>query len=159
MPWIVRVPGRVAPGTACDVPVISNDLYPTLLELAGVPVPPGQAVDAVSLVPLLDRKGGMPERSLFWHYPHYSNQGGRPAGAVLVGRYKLVDFFEDNHVELYRLADDEGERKDLASAEPARAEEMRKLLADWRRDVGAQMPTPNPDPVDPFDPKALPPKK
>src|SRR5436190_21730677 len=158
VPWIVRVPGRVAPDTACDVPVISNDLYPTLLELAGVPVPPGQAVDAVSFVPLLDRKGGLPERSLFWHYPHYSNQGGRPGGAIRTGTYKLLEFFEDSRAELYDLAADPGEQHDLAAAQPERVEEMKKKLAAWRASVDAQMPTPNPEPVEPFGPKGLPPK-
>src|SRR6185295_11982265 len=73
VPWIVRVPGRVTAGSECDTPVISQDLYPTLLELAGAAVPKDQAIDAVSLVPLLVRKGALPERPLFWHYPHYSN--------------------------------------------------------------------------------------
>ena len=73
----------------------------TRVIVGGVPVPPGQAVDAVSLVPLLDRKGGLPERSLFWHYPHYSNQGGRPGGAIRTGSFKLLEFFEDSRVELY----------------------------------------------------------
>ncbi len=159
IPWIVRVPGRVAPKTECEVPVITQDLYPTLLELAGVPVPAGQAIDAVSSVPLLDRKGGMPERPLFWHYPHYSNQGGRPGGAMRSGNFKLVEFFEDSRVELYDLASDPGEEHDLASSQSERAQEMRKKLADWRASVGAQMPTPNPDPVEPFGPKGLPPKQ
>jgi arylsulfatase A-like enzyme len=158
VPWIVRVPGRVAAGSECGVPVVSNDLYPTLLELAGVPVPAGQAVDALSLVPLLDRKGAVPERSLFWHYPHYSNQGGRPGGALRDGNYKLVEFFEDSRVELYDLASDPAELHDLAAAQPERAEEMRKRLAGWRAAVGAQMPSPNPDPVEPFGPKGIPPK-
>ena len=74
------------------------------------------------------------------------------------GNFKLVEFFEDSKVELYDLASDPGERQDLASSQPERAEEMRKRLAEWRASVGAQMPTPNPDPVDPFGPKALPPK-
>jgi arylsulfatase A-like enzyme len=159
IPWIVRMPGRVAPKTECDVPVITQDLYPTLLELAGVPVPAGQATDAVSIVPLLDRKGGLPDRPLYWHYPHYSNQGGRPGGAMRSGRWKLVEFFEDSRVELYDLASDPGEQHDLASSQPERAQQMRKQLADWRASVGAQMPTPNPDPVDPFGPKGLPPKQ
>jgi arylsulfatase A-like enzyme len=158
VPWIVRVPGRVAAGSECGVPVVSNDLYPTLLELAGVPVPAGQAVDAVSLVPLLDRKGAVPERPLFWHYPHYSNQGGRPGGAIRDGNYKLLEFFEDSRVELYDLASDPAEQRDLAAAQPERAEEMRKRLAGWRAAVGAQMPSPNPDPVEPFGPKGIPPK-
>jgi arylsulfatase A-like enzyme len=158
VPWIVRMPGRVAAKTECDVPIISQDLYPTLLELAGVPLPAGQAVDALSIVPLLDRKGALPERPLFWHYPHYSNQGGRPGGAMRSGPYKLVEFFEDSKVELYDLASDPGEQHDLAAAQPERAEAMRKQLADWRKSVDAQMPTPNPDPVEPFGPKGLPPK-
>jgi arylsulfatase A-like enzyme len=156
VPWIVRMPGRVATGSECDTPVISQDLYPTLLELSGVPVPKDQAVDAVSLVPLLDRKGSLPERSLFWHYPHYSNQGGRPGGAVRTGNYKLIEFFEDSKVELYDLSTDPGEERDLAPAQPERAEEMRKRLADWRKSVDAQMPTVNPDPVEPFGPKGNP---
>jgi arylsulfatase A-like enzyme len=159
VPLVVRAPGRVAAGSTCDVPVISADLYPTLLAMAGLSVPAGQKVDGVSYVPLLLGTGGIANRPLFWHYPHYSNQGGRPAGAVLADGYKLVEFFEDNRVELYRFPQDEGELKDLASAEPARAEAMRKMLADWRRDVGAQMPMPNPNPVDPFGPQGLPPGK
>jgi arylsulfatase A-like enzyme len=139
--------------------VITPDLYPTLLELAGVPVPPKQAVDAVSLVPLLLKKGGLPERTFYWHYPHYSNQGGRPGGAIRSGTFKLVEFFEDSRVELYDLASDPGEERDLAAAQPERAEQLRKGLAEWRKSVDAQMPTPNPDPVDPFGPKALPPKE
>lgn len=158
VPWIVRAPGRVAPASECDTPVISQDLYPTLLELAGVPAPAGQAMDAVSIVPLLTKTAGLPERPLFWHYPHYSNQGGRPGGAMRSGAYKLVEFFEDSRVELYDLAADPGEQRDLAAAQPERAEKMRKELADWRKAVGAQMPTTNPEPVDPFGPKALPPK-
>jgi arylsulfatase A-like enzyme len=152
VPWIVRMPGRVAAGTTCDVPVISNDLYPTLLQLAGVAVPPGQALDAASLVPLLDRSGAIPERPLYWHYPHYSNQGGRPSGAVRMGDWKLLEFYEDSHVELYDLAKDPGEQQDLAAAQPERAAAMKKQFAEWRVSVGAQMPTPNPKPVDPFPP-------
>lgn len=153
VPLMVRMPGRVPAGTTNEVPVISNDLYPTLLDLSGVPVPPNQAVDAVSLVPLLDRKGSIPERPLYWHYPHYSNQGGRPAGALRSGDWKLVEWFEDGRVELFDLAKDPGELQDLAAAQPERAASMKKTLADWRVAVGAQMPTPNPKPVDPFPPQ------
>jgi arylsulfatase A-like enzyme len=150
VPWIVRLPGRVSAGSTCDVPVITTDLYPTLMALARLPMPPEQAVDGVSLVPLLERKGPIDSRPLFWHYPHYSNQGGRPGSAVRVGNYKLIEFFEDDHVELYDLAADPGETHDLASAQPSRAAELRKLLAGWRKSVDAQMPTVNPNPVEPF---------
>jgi arylsulfatase A-like enzyme len=156
IPWIVRMPGRVAAGSECSAPVISQDLYPTLLELAGAPVPKDQAIDAVSLVPLLDRKGSIPDRPLFWHYPHYSNQGGRPGGAMRAGSYKLVEFFEDSRVELYDLSTDPGEERDLAAAQPERAAELTRRLHSWRDSVGAQMPTPNPEPVEPFGPKGNP---
>jgi len=159
VPWIVRLPGRVPAGSACDVPVVSNDVYPTLMDLAGLPMPPEQKVDGVSIVPLLERKGGIAERTLFWHYPHYSNQGGRPCGALRAGSSKLLEFFEDSRIELYDLARDEGEQKDLAAGSSGRAEELRKRLAGWRESVAAQMPSPNPDPVEPFGPRGVPPKK
>ena len=157
VPWIVRLPGRVAAGSTCDVPVISNDLYPTFLALAGLPMPLEQKVDGVSIVPLLEQKGTLAERTLFWHYPHYSNQGGRPGGALLSGSMKLVEFFEDMRGEAYDLAKDIGEQQDLAAAQAQRIEELKKALADWRQSVGAQMPTPNPDPVEPFGPLGIPP--
>jgi arylsulfatase A-like enzyme len=152
-PLIVRVPGRVRPGSLSDTPVISNDLYPTLLELSGIAPPPGQALDALSLVPLLDAKGSLPERPLYWHYPHYSNQGGRPAGALRLGSWKLVEWFEDGRLELFDLAADPGEERDLAPSMPEKAAALRKQMADWRSSVGAQMPAPNPNPVDPFPPQ------
>ena len=77
----------------CDVPVIHCDFYPTLLAMAGLTVPTEQKVDGVSFAPLLEQKGGIAARPLFWHYPHYSNQGGRPCGAVRVGDDKLLEFF------------------------------------------------------------------
>lgn len=115
-------------------------------------MPAAQQVDGVSIAPLLERTGRIADRPLFWHYPHYSNQGGRPGGAVCVGQYRLVEFFEDEHVELYDLAADGGENRDLADDQPQRAAEMRRLLAEWRRSVDAQMPTVNPSPVDPLAP-------
>lgn len=159
VPWIVRLPGRIPAGSTCDVPVITNDIYPTVMDLAGLPLPPGQKMDGVSLVPLLERRGGIPERTLYWHYPHYSNQGGRPGGALRTGDLKLLEFFEDSRVELYDLSRDEGEQKDLSAGSTGRAEELRNQLAWWRESVKAQMPTPNPDPVEPFGPRGIPKKE
>ena len=143
-PWIVRLPGVIKPGSVCDTPVISTDYYPTLLELAGLPLNPQQHRDGVSLVPLL--KGEKLERGpLFWHYPHYGNQGGAPSGAVRDGDWKLIEWYEDNSVELFNLRDDLGEKKNLAVEHPEKAKELLGKLHAWRKDVNALMPTPNPD--------------
>ncbi len=159
VPFIARLPGRIPAGAACDVPVISNDIYPTLMEMAGLPMPAEQMVEGVSLAPLLEKRGRIADRVLYWHYPHYSNQGGRPGGALRTGNLKLLEFFEDSRVELYDLGGDVGELRDVSKERTALAGELRKKLADWRESVGAQMPTPNPDPVDPFGPLGIPKKK
>jgi arylsulfatase A len=89
---------------------------------------------------------GVPNRAeIFWHYPHYSNQGGKPGGVVRQGRYKLIEFYEDNRIELYDLSRDLGETNDLAAKLPDKAAELRRRLAAWRRAVGAQTMTPNPE--------------
>lgn len=149
VPFIVRWPGVVKPGSVCDTPVISLDGYPTMLEIAGVKPGAGQIIDGTSLVPLLKGAGRLERDTIFWHYPHYHPGGATPYGAVRKGDLRLVEFLEDNHVELYNLKEDLGETKDLAAAMPEKAQELRKVLADWRTAVGAQMPTPNPD----YDPK------
>ena len=147
-PLIVRWPGRVAGNATCEVPVISNDCYPTLLEACGLDAPPAQHLDGVSLVPLLadPEAGVLAERALYWHYPHYGNQGGTPSGAVRAGAWKLIEFFETDRVELYDLSSDLAEQHDLAAQEQQRAADMREALHAWRARTGARMPTPNPDP-------------
>jgi uncharacterized sulfatase len=121
---------------------------------------PGAAVlDGTSLRQLLAGKGGPPARDLIWHYPHYSNQGGRPAAALIAGdgpqpgMEKLVEHFEDGRIELFDLAADPGEYRDLSAERSARAAELKARLAAWRKTVAAAMPTPNPEPVEPFGPK------
>jgi arylsulfatase A-like enzyme len=142
--WIVRAPGVTKPGSMCETPVVTTDLYPTLLELAGLPLDPTQHRDGVSLVLLL--KGGELGRGpLFWHYPHYGNQGGAPCGAVRLGDWKLIEWYEDGRRELFNLHEDPGEAHDLAAEDPARVKELHARLAAWRADIGAVMPTPNPD--------------
>jgi arylsulfatase A-like enzyme len=98
----------------------------------------------VSLAPLLRNGTGVHHEALYWHYPHYSNQGGPPEGAIRVGNYKLIEFFEDGRLELYNLTNDIGERHNLAQAEPAKAAELHTRLVAWRESVGAVMPRPNP---------------
>ena len=141
-PLIVKWPGVTMPGGVSGAPVVSTDYYSTLLQIAGLP-PTEQVVDGQSIVPLL--KGDVrPERPIFWHYPHYSPQGSAPNGAVRQGEFKLIEWYEDMRVELYNLKDDIGERNNLAATMPAKTDELRKLLHDWRDEVKAQMPGPNP---------------
>ena len=101
-------------GAVCDTPVIHTDFYPTILELAGLPLMPDQHLDGVSLVPLLKGQQ-IPERDLYWHYPHYGNQGGEPSAIIRSGDWKLIHYYEDGRDELYNLADDIGEQTDLAA--------------------------------------------
>lgn len=143
-PLLIRWPGVTQPGSVCDEPLISTDYYPTILGMAGLAPRPEQHVDGQSLAPLL-RGGTRPERPLFWHYPHYGNQGCSPGGVVRMGDYKLIEWFEDDHVELFNLREDSSERHDLAVSMPDRAAQMRRQLHDWRTEVSAAMPTPNPD--------------
>jgi arylsulfatase A-like enzyme len=143
-PLLVRWPGVVKPGSVMSTPVSSPDFFPTLLEVAGAKPKPGQTLDGLSLLPVL--KGGtLPERALFWHYPHYGNQGGAPAAAVRRGDWKLIEWLEDNRAELFNLAQDLGEQADLAAKEPQRVAQLRAELAAWQKQVGAKLPTPNPN--------------
>jgi len=146
VPLIVKWPGVARPGAVCETPVMSIDLLPTLLELAGVKIAPSETIDGLSFAAALRNPQAKIEReALFWHYPHYHPGGATPYGAVRAGDLRLVEFYEDDRVELYNLRDDVGESRDLASAMPQRAAELRRMLHDWRTRVGAQMPTPNPD--------------
>ena len=144
-PMIIRWPGVTKPGSTCDVPVISTDFYPTMLEMASLPLRPKQHVDGVSLAGLLAGKPKTLDRkAIYWHYPHYGNQGGRPGSAVRAGDYKLIEFFEDKSVELYNLKDDIGEKNDLAAKMPEKVAELRRMLRAWRKEVDAKMMKPNP---------------
>jgi arylsulfatase A len=143
-PLLIRWPGVVEPGQTIDTPVVLTDLVPTLLEAAGINVANTVGpLDGVSLLPVFRGKSLAP-RSLFWHFPNYTNQGGRPAGAVRSGDWKLVENFEDNSVELYNLASDASEQQDVAEHETEVVQRLRGELAAWRTRVGAQMPVPNP---------------
>jgi arylsulfatase A-like enzyme len=142
IPLIVRWPGRVAAGRVTDTPVINTDWLPTLLELIGAKVETG--FDGVSIVPLLLGKGRMKPRALAWHFPHYTNQGGQPAGAWREGDWKLIEHYEDCRLELFHLGRDPGETRDLGRREPRRARRLQAELARWRRALGAQTNSVNP---------------
>ncbi len=166
VPLIVRWPGVTPPGSVCHEPVMGIDVFPTVAEaiarpLGGPPSSPGRSgdtgqapaagtpragqiqADGVSLVPVLrDPRARLKRDALFWHYPHYHPGGATPYGAVRAGPWKLIEFYEDMHVELYNLADDLGEKNDLAGRKPDLAAALRDRLHRWRQEVGAQMPTP-----------------
>jgi arylsulfatase A-like enzyme len=137
-PFLVRVPGVTKPGSTCSVPVISTDFYPTILESVGLPARPKQHLDGLSLMPLLKGGKSLPREALYWHYPHYSNQGGIPGGAIRIGDWKLFERYEDGRAHLYNLADDIGEQKDLATAQPDRVKTMRAKLHAWYKTVDAK---------------------
>ena len=147
VPLIVTWPGKVREGIASDVPVNSLDFFPTFLRLAGITPPAERVLDGIDLFPLLTGAGtGRIERdTMYWHLPHYSNQGGTPTGAVRRGPFKLIEHFEDGRVELFNLAEDPSENRDLSREQPQRREELRRLLREWRQSVDAQMPEPNSD--------------
>ncbi len=127
----------------CTIPVTATDFYPTLLEYAGLDPLPDQHKDGVSLVPLIE-EGVAPNReALYWHYPHYGNQGGTPGAAVRMGEYKLIKFFEDNHTELYNLKDDISEVFDLSNKLPAIAKRLEDNLDNWINEVGGLIPQKN----------------
>ena len=145
VPWIIRWPGVTQPGTVSNEPITSDDVMPTLRKIAGVTEPPPAPLDGRSLVPLMKDPSASLSRNLYWHYPHYSNQGGTPAGAIRSGPWKLIEHYEDGRLELYNLAQDVGETRNLVDANPAFAQELLARLADWRHEVEAAMPTVNPN--------------
>lgn len=149
-PFLMRWPGTIAPGSVSDALISSPDLYPTILEAAGLPLNPNQHVDGQSfLTHLKEQKGEGEEhtkaKALYWHYPHYSNQGGRPGGAVRKGNYKLIEWYETGKLELYDLMNDPGELVNLAESSTEKREELHQELISWRETQGATMMEPNPE--------------
>ncbi len=146
VPAIVSWPGKIAPAGTSETYYSSIDYLPTFCELTGVNSLPA-GVDGKSVLSLfLDpKKAGPSQRPLFWHYPHFSNQMGRPAGAVRAGDFKLVELYETGKLELYNLKDDLSESKDLSGIMKAKTQELHRMLTDWRKQVNARMPLPNPD--------------
>jgi arylsulfatase A-like enzyme len=148
VPLIVYWPDVTPSGGECATPVISMDLYPTVLEMTGVRGKNISFIDGVSLAPLLRQSGKLPERPLFWHYPHYQHyqlEGTTPYGAIRRGDWRLIEFYDDQPVELYNLSEDSGERTNLAESSPELVSSLRQELHAWLRAVDAQLPTPNPN--------------
>lgn len=145
VPAIVSWEGKIPKGVTSDVYYSSIDYLPTLCGLTGISSLPAE-IDGINQQALFlqPEKVVTSERPIFWHYPHFSNQMGRPAGAVRVGDYKLVELYESNTLELYDLRNDISEEKDLTTQLPEKTQQLRQLLVDWRSKLNAQMPLPNP---------------
>jgi arylsulfatase A-like enzyme len=138
-PVAIRWPGVTPPGTRCTTPAISMDFYPTMLEIAGLDLRGDQHIDGVSLVPVLRNPFAKFDRGpLFFHYPHYANQGGVPAGAMRKDNYKLIQDLEDGEFELYNLEEDPSEHNNLSQLDDSRVKEMAAELNAWRKEVKAR---------------------
>jgi len=143
IPYVVSVPWMHQQAKKSHIPVAGSDFFPTILDLAGLSLPSNTQVDGKSIVPVL--KGNtLEERPLYWHYPHYGNQGGRPVSIIRKGDWKLIHFWEDGHNELYNLIKDIHEDNDLAKFQPERTAEMSNTLLNWLEEVGAKYPQPDP---------------
>ncbi len=154
-PYLIRWPGVTKPNATCDVPVVSMDFYPTMLAMAGLPPRSDQHKDGRSLVPLLEGGKDLDREALYWHYPHYGNQGGFPGGAIRMGDWKLLERYEDGRVHLYNLAEDLGEKDDVAGKHSERVKAMREKLHVWYKEVDAKFLRPKnntPDSPKPWHP-------
>lgn len=148
VPLTVRWPAVVRPTTTCKVPVTSIDFYPTLVELAAASMPSNQIFDGESIAGLLKGQKSLKRDAIYWHFPCYLSQGPKrrreirqaPAGAIRKGNWKLMEFFEDSHLELYNLKEDIGEKNNLARTMPDKTKELYEELKAWRRSVGAKIP-------------------
>ncbi|MCP5535226.1 MAG: sulfatase [Akkermansiaceae bacterium] len=148
-PWIIRYPGVTKAGSVSEETICSIDLYPTVMAASGIETK--HEIDGIDISPAL--KGGTLDRdTLYWHYPHYSNQGGPPGGAIRVGDYKLVERYEDGKVMLFNLKDDLGETKDLAAQFPERVAKMRASLHKWYQSVDARFLQKNKNGPEPWHP-------
>ena len=157
VPLIIKWPGVTKPGLVVNDPVTSTDLYPTCLAAAGLSALPNQHVDGVNLQPVLTGAGSLPDRALFWHFPHYNDHPSSvPSSVIRKGDWKLIETFDPEGLELYNLADDLSE-----SNRPRRRPKPRSWLnsavnsTPGARHVGAEMMQPNPD----YDPSVKPTKK
>ncbi len=151
VPTIVHAPNMTRPGSVCEQPIMSIDYYPTLLEVAEAKGDEqhNASMDGRSLVPLLKDPRQTQQRDLYWHYPHYHAGGDGPYSAICSNGFRLIEFLEDGRLELYDLSRDIGETTNLAQTSPDLANTLLEKLRTWRTEVGAQMPTPNPN----FDPQ------
>jgi arylsulfatase A-like enzyme len=142
-PMLIKWPGVTKAGGSVDTPVISTDFFPTIVEMANIPLPDNIKLDGISMVPLLKGNPNTDRQAIFWHYPHYGNQGGTPGAAVRKGNYKYIEFFGDRPPELYNLSKDIAEKHDLSEKMPDKIKELKSLLNTWQEETGARFPSEN----------------
>ena len=141
VPWIVRWPGRVPAGSICATPVISTDCYPTLLEAAGVQPVPGSTLDGRSLISLFEQKPGFDRDAIFFHYPNYAfHKKNRLGSAMRAGDFKLITYYDNGELELYRLSSDIGEEENLSQQHPEIVRRLKDKLDAWLRQTDARLP-------------------
>ncbi|MDG1891253.1 MAG: sulfatase [Verrucomicrobiota bacterium] len=141
VPWIIQWPGRIPSGVVEPRPVISTDLFPTFLEAAGIALPEKGLCDGKSLIPLWTGKDPFTRDALFFHYPNYAfHKDNRLGSAIRVGEFKLIQYYDGSPVELYDLAHDAGETRDLAATTPSKAMELQGRLREWLKQMKAHMP-------------------
>jgi len=150
VPLVVRWPGVVKPNSRCDVPVIGVDFFPTIMEIAGIKKSVNQPIDGMSIVPLLKGEKTLKRDALFWHFPAYLQgkaEGARdpyfrtrPAAAIRMGNWKLIEYFEDGALELYNLKDDIGEQNNLVSKFPEIRDKLYERLKQWQKELKAPIP-------------------
>ncbi|MBZ0254833.1 sulfatase [bacterium] len=144
VPLIIRWPGKIRAGAVTDVPAMTTDFFPTIMDALGIESS-AKSIDGVDLMPVLTETGSIQRDALYWHYPHYHPGGATPYGAIRKGDWRLVEFYEDGRLELYNLKNDIGEKFNLASLNIRKRDELHKQLVEWRQSVNAQMPTLNPN--------------
>jgi arylsulfatase A len=150
VPFAIKWPEVIKPGTVSDVPMITNDFFPTLAEIIGG-VSDDEEIDGISLVPVLRGEKFIERDALFWHFPHYHRQGYKPSGAIRMGDYKLIEWYErsiqglDYQYDLYNIKEDIGESKNLANEMPELVIKMKNRLHNWLNEVGANKMKINPN--------------
>lgn len=144
-PMIAWWPSTIESSSKCHTPITSPDFYPTFVSLAGLQLSKSQICDGKSFVPLLQGEQLDNNRSIFWHYPHYGNQGGTPGTSIRKGNYKLIHFYENNRDELYNLSTDIAEEFEISKQFPKITTELRNELDNWLQEIEGLIPENNPE--------------
>lgn len=145
-PYFIKVPWINTPNKTRNYPVTGADFYPTILDLANINLLPNHHKDGISLKPIIDKENALlPNRPLFWHYPHYGNQGGEPSSIIREENWKLIHYYEDNRNELYNLKTDPSEKTDVSEKFSQKTIGMASRLSDWLKEVHAKVPLIDPE--------------